>query len=39
MAEVGPLIGQLRGRGGQVVAAEMRRLEARLPELDERTRD
>lgn len=39
MAEVGPLIGQLRGRGGQVVAAEMRRLEARLPELDELTRD
>ena len=39
MAGVGPLIGQLRGRGGQVVAAEMRRLESRLPEMDEKVRD
>ncbi|AVZ40349.1 glutamyl-tRNA reductase [Dietzia sp. JS16-p6b] len=39
MAGVGPLIGQLRGRGGQVVAAEMRRLESRLPDLDDRVRD
>ena len=39
MAEVGPLIGKLRGRGGQVVAAEMRRLEDRLPEMDDKTRD
>ena len=39
MAEVGPLIGKLRGRGGQVVAAEMRRLESRLPDMDDRTRD
>lgn len=39
MAGVGPLIGQLRGRGGQVVAAEMRRLEARLPDLDPKSRD
>lgn len=39
MAGVGPIIGQLRGRGGQVVAAEMRRLEARLPELDDKVRD
>ncbi|WP_354056732.1 glutamyl-tRNA reductase [Dietzia sp. 2505] len=39
MAGVGPLIGQLRGRGGQVVAAEMRRLDSRLPELDDRVRD
>lgn len=39
MAGVGPLIGQLRGRGGQVVAAEMRRLESRLPDMDEKVRD
>lgn len=39
MAGVGPLIGQLRGRGGQVVAAEMRRLDSRLPDLDDRVRD
>lgn len=39
MAEVGPLIGKMRGRAGQVVATEMRRLESRLPELDERVRD
>ncbi|MGN0100903.1 MAG: glutamyl-tRNA reductase [Dietzia sp.] len=39
MAGVGPLIGQLRGRGGQVVAAEMRRLESRLPDLDDKVRD
>lgn len=39
MAEVGPLIGKLRGRGGQVVAAEMRRLEARLPGMDDKVRD
>ncbi|HJC28986.1 MAG TPA: glutamyl-tRNA reductase [Candidatus Dietzia intestinipullorum] len=39
MAGVGPLIGRLRGRGGQVVAAEMRRLEARLPDLDPKDRD
>src|SRR5699024_8450940 len=39
MAGVGPLIGQLRGRGGQVVAAEMRRLESRLPDMDDRVRD
>lgn len=39
MAEVGPLIGKLRGRGGQVVAAEMRRLESRLPDMDDKTRD
>lgn len=39
MADVGPLIGKLRGRGGQVVAAEMRRLEARLPDLDDKVRD
>lgn len=39
MAGVGPLIGQLRGRGGQVVAAEMRRLEGRLPDMDPKTRD
>lgn len=39
MAGVGPLIGKLRGRGGQVVAAEMRRLEARLPDMDEKVRD
>lgn len=39
MAEVGPLIGKLRGRGGQVVAAEMRRLEARLPDMDDKMRD
>lgn len=39
LAGVGPLIGQLRGRGGQVVAAEMRRLDARLPDLDPRYRD
>lgn len=39
MAGVGPLIGQLRGRGGQVVAAEMRRLESRLPDMDDKVRD
>lgn len=39
MAGVGPLIGQLRGRGGQVVAAEMRRLESRLPDMDDEVRD
>ena len=39
MAGVGPIIGRLRGRGGQVVAAEMRRLEARVPDLDGRVRD
>lgn len=39
MAGVGPLIGKLRGRGGQVVAAEMRRLEARLPDMDDKVRD
>ena len=39
MAEVGPLIGKMRGRAGQVVAAEMRRLDSRLPDLDERARD
>lgn len=39
MAGVGPLIGKLRGRGGQVVAAEMRRLESRLPDMDEKVRD
>lgn len=39
MAGVGPLIGELRGRGGQVVAAEMRRLESRLPDMDEKVRD
>lgn len=39
MAGVGPLIGQLRGRGGQVVAAEMRRLESRLPDMDEKVRE
>lgn len=39
MAGVGPLIGQLRGRGGQVVAAEMRRLESRMPDMDEKVRD
>ncbi len=39
MAEVGPLIGKLRGRGGQVVAAEMRRLESRLPDMDDKVRD
>lgn len=39
MAGVGPLIGKLRGRGGQVVAAEMRRLEARLPDMDDKLRD
>lgn len=39
MAGVGPIIGRLRGRGGQVVAAEMRRFESRVPELDEKVRD
>ena len=39
MAGVGPIIGRLRGRGGQVVAAEMRRFEARMPGLDDKTRD
>jgi glutamyl-tRNA reductase len=39
MAGVGPLIGRLRGRGGQVVAAEMRRLDSRLPEMDDKVRD
>lgn len=39
MAGVGPLIGKLRGRGGQVVAAEMRRLESRLPDMDDKVRD
>lgn len=39
MAEVGPLIGELRGRGGQVVAAELHRLDARLPDLDPRVRE
>ncbi|KAA0918850.1 glutamyl-tRNA reductase [Dietzia sp. ANT_WB102] len=39
MAGVGPLISQLRGRGGQVVAAEMRRLESRLPDMDDRVHD
>ena len=39
MAGVGPLIGRLRGRGGQVVAAEMRRLDSRLPDLDDKVRD
>jgi len=39
LAEVGPLIGKMRGRAGQVVAAEMRRLESRLPDLDDKARD
>lgn len=39
MAGVGPLIGKLRGRGSQVVAAEMRRLESRLPDLDPKAHD
>ncbi|MDV8001540.1 glutamyl-tRNA reductase [Rhodococcus sp. IEGM 1408] len=39
MAGVGPIIGRLRGRGGQVVAAEMRRFESRVPDLDEKVRD
>ena len=39
MAEVGPVIGELRGRGGQVVAAEMHRLESRLPDLDPQVRE
>lgn len=39
MAGVGPLIGKLRGRGGQVVAAEMRRLESRVSDMDPKTHD
>ena len=39
MAGVGPLIGKMRERGGQVVAAEMRRLESRVPEMDDKVRD
>lgn len=39
MAQVGPLIGELRGRGGQVVAAELHRLDSRLPDLDPHIRD
>lgn len=39
MAGVGPIIGRLRGRGGQVVAAEMRRFEARVPDLEQRVHD
>ena len=39
VAEVGPLISQLRGRGAQVVTAELRRFDSRNADLDAATRD
>ena len=38
VAEVGPLISQLRGRGAQVVTAELRRFDSRNADLDAATR-
>lgn len=38
VAEVGPLISQLRGRGAQVVTAELRRFDSRNGDLDAATR-
>lgn len=37
-AEVGPVISQLRGRGAQVVTAELRRFDSRNPSLDAEAR-
>ena len=39
VAEVGPLIGRLRGRGQQIVNAELRRFDSRTPDLDDASRD